>query len=121
MWATLLGNWRMLAISAGLALVIGFGTGYKTKSLFDNSAEATRLVAEAKAQKTAQAEADAKAAEWEKQLADLRVANKKLTGRLYVETKKAIYSSCIVPDDGVRIYDDALSGGTTGGTAGKLR
>lgn len=120
MWAALIGNWRMLAISAGAALLIGFGGGYKLKSLFDDSANATRLEAEAKAQKEAQAEADTKAAAWEKQLADLRAANKKLTGRLYVETKKAVYSSCIVPDDGVHIYNDALSGNAAGGSNGKL-
>ena len=77
-WITgLIGSWRMIAISASIAFVLGFGGGYKLKSLFDDSAEKTRLEEQAKAQKAAQAEADAKAAAWEKQLADLRAANKK--------------------------------------------
>ena len=87
-----------------------FSAGFWMSVKFTEAARAVQLEAEAKAQKEAQDAANEKAAEWEKTLTALRDENKHLSGRLKHETQNAIYSKCHVPDSGVRIYNDALSG-----------
>lgn len=109
----LLTNWK--AIAVGAAILAIFSAGYELRVKLDEAAHAIELADEAKAQKEAQGKADTKAAAWEKQLADLRAANKKLDRRLHDETQAAVYSKCIVPDAGVQIFNDALSGGSAAG------
>lgn len=108
-----------------VAIVVAAGAlyfaGYETRVKLDEAAKTIELAAQAEAQKKAQGEADTKAAAWEHQLADLRAANKKLTGRLRHETENAVYHSCVVPDTGVQIYNDALSGNASGGHDGSVR
>lgn len=106
-------TWLRLGISLG-ALLIAFSGGFELRLLIDHSNERAQLIADAKAKAAAQLTADVAAADWEKKLADLHAANKKLARRLQNETKKAIYSTCTVPSDGVQLYNDAIGQGTSG-------
>lgn len=114
LWLLTLWNYRK-AIAIGLVILAVFSAGYETRVKLDEADEAARLVAEAEARKEAQDKADKTAAAWEKQLAGMRDANRKLTGRLNDETNKAVYANCIVPSDGVQIFNDALSGDQSSG------
>jgi hypothetical protein len=55
------------------------------------------------------AESEGKAKEFEQKLADLREQNLKLNDELKNEIKQPIYSNCVVPTNGVRIYNKALA------------
>lgn len=100
---------KELIIDVVIALLL-FGGGYELRVKLDAAAKTAQLEEQAKATAAAQADMDRKAAAWEIKRAALEKANNELQGRLKHETKKRIYATCIVPPDGVSIYNDALSG-----------
>lgn len=90
--------------------VFFFAAGYETETKLEEAAQAETLKAQAVAEASMLKVANEKAAAWEIKRAALEKENKDLSGRLKHETKNVIYSKCLVPDDGVRIYNDAVSG-----------
>lgn len=98
---------------------MAFSGGFELRLLIDHSNERAALVEQAAAQKKAQDKADTATKEWEDKLSKLRTANGKLTKRLQNETNKAVYSTCVVPADGVQLYNDAL-GHASGGSNASL-
>lgn len=111
-------TWLRFGICLG-ALLLAFSGGFELRLLIDHSNERAALVEQAKAQAAAQKKADDASAAWEKKLADMQAANKKLTGRLHNEVSKAAYSACVVPSDGVQLYNDAI-GHAAGGSDGAV-
>lgn len=101
-----LADFKLAGIIVGVLLI--FSAGFELRVLIDHSNERAQLVADAAAKAAAQKKADDASTDWEKQLGTLRDANKKLRGRLQNEVSKAAYSACTVPDDGVRIFNDAI-------------
>lgn len=112
-------TWLKLGITLAI-LLAAFGVGFELRTLMDHSNERAQLKAQAEATAVAQAKADGAAKDWEDQIAKLRVANGKLVRRLKNETSKAIYSTCIVPPDGVQLYNDATTGQSTGRPDGAM-
>lgn len=105
---------KEVIIYGAIALFL-FGGGYELRVKLDEADQAKTLAAQLVAQQEAQKAQDDKAAKWEIQLAALRDDKSKLERRLKHETAKAAYSKCIVPDDGVRLYNAALSGAYSSG------
>lgn len=119
-WLLTLWGYRKIIGIGAICLFLYF-LGYETRVKLDEAGDAERLKTEAEAQIKTQREADEAAADWERRFAILQTENKKLTGRLRHETSKAIYSNCIVPTDGVQIFNDALSSGHgTGESSGRV-
>lgn len=113
MWAFIMGNWRVLLAATAVSTVLGFGGGWELKSLLVDRAALVQAKADAKAKEIAQAAADKAAKDWEEQLRLANEANRKLQGRLRNEIKKTVYTACVLPSDGVQLYNDALAGTST--------
>ena len=106
----LIANWRTIAITALLATSLGFGGGVWFMHKLDLAAHAKELESVEAARLALQKSADDAAAKWETDRAALEAANHKLQGRLANETTKIVYRNCIVPDDGVQLYNEAITG-----------
>jgi hypothetical protein len=105
--AWILSNWRIiLSVIAFIGSVYVYADhhGYSTgKKECETAAEKDRT--------ERQANADAKSAELEKELADQRGRNKVLSKKLGDEiAKNSVYSTCVLPDDGVRLLREAIAG-----------
>lgn len=113
MWAALLTYWKPVAIVA-IIVAIFFAGDFHGSSVTQSKYEAIlaqeKIDAAAERDKiVAQGVAQSKALE--DQLSAQRVKANTLGRRLANEIKKnSVYGSCIVPDDGVQLYNDSLSG-----------
>lgn len=100
-WAKLLG---ILAVA-----IIAFGSGWKYRA---DIAERDRLalqVASFVAREGIQAKADEEARKLEKALKAVHIHAQSIEGELFDELQKPVYRDCIVPADGVRIINRAIS------------
>lgn len=96
-----------LGLTLGI-LLLAFSGGFELRVLIDHSNERDQLKAQAVAQAAAQKKADDAAQGWVDQLSKLRLANKAMKGRLQNEVSKPVYAACVVPSDGVQLYNDAI-------------
>jgi hypothetical protein len=110
-----------ILIAAAVSITVGFGGGWYVKGKFVKADKADELADAIKDYKGKQASADTAAAGWEKELTTLRLDNQRLNRRIQNEiSSKPIYTSCVVPSDGVRALADAVSGaGESAGEPGK--
>lgn len=110
----LLGNWRLTAIIMAVSVVVSGYAGWKVRDLFADHAELAQLKADNKAKDADIAKKQAAATEYEKKIAQLRENNGKLNTLLDNELKNPAYK-CIVPDNGVRLLNQAvIQSNTTG-------
>lgn len=101
----------MIAMFAGYSGYIFYvGTVYESAAW--ERKENEQLKANQAALKLLQGAANAKSEALEKILAELRKVNREINGRLRAELQKNVaYRDCIVPDDGLRILNEAATAG----------
>jgi uncharacterized coiled-coil protein SlyX len=107
-WINLLkSNWPFLLV----AFTIGFAGGYKTKSLFVDSAKLTELEEQVKAKDKELKELQDISVEAEKTIAELRKQSRRLNPKVEkIIEKNSTNITCLPGVDGVRIYNEALTG-----------
>lgn len=102
-------TWIELGIAV-VALFVAFGMGFELRVLIDHSNERAQLKKDAKDQHNAQDNADAAGADWETEKAKLLATNKNLQKALDDEKANPVYTHCVVPAGGVRLFNAAVSG-----------
>lgn len=103
----LLANWRILGITAIIALFGFFLWHYD--NLSDRAAEADMLEDELRAVVVAQEKANATLLKYEQDLFHERKRTAELTKELADEVStNPVYASCVVPASGVLLYNRAL-------------
>jgi hypothetical protein len=118
--ASVIANWQLAAVASGILLVTGFAGGWHLKAVFVAADKTAEIEAAQKAKDDLQTKYDTQSAAWETERAGLESKNKTLNRRLANEIKsKSIYSSCVVPSDGVRALSAAVSGSAAAGESGE--
>lgn len=106
--------WRTILFLAWCGLLFWQGWHHGSaheKAHYEQILLAQRAASQAQIEKD-RATADAQSKQLEALLARQKLAANSLSRRLANEIKKnAVYSSCVIPPDGVRLYNDSISAG----------
>jgi len=100
-------------IAAGLVALALFLSGWHAHKVVTEAALAKTLAEETEQHLKQEAEAFKKSSNLEEQLATLRQEFAQLNESTKDEVKAPIYSSCIVPNTGIMLYNQAITGKAT--------
>lgn len=111
---------KLIALAAvAVGLFVG---GWQVRSWYDGAQQAARLEELEKARIALRDEVGAVAVKTEEAIKGIRVENRTIYAKTQREVvEKPVYRDCVLPDDGVRLANEARRGAAAGKPDRKLR